>query len=184
MAWDVPLLALWAVASSTVTTGLALLVSQKLGSQQTWLPPFFNDSLPCEALDPFSSVLRPVNAMATVAYFLGGILILALAGEDASALITSGLNSPSPVRLLSRLPFWSAAWGLWMVALGAVSFAYFVAGTVEMAHAVTFVWWGMGAHVVSYAWARFTLDRPEVHEIGCQGCVCVVHVMDSWWWDR
>ena len=38
--------------------------------------------------------------------------------------------------------------------------------------------------MIAYAWARFVLDRPTVHEIGCYGCMCVVQVMDAWWLDR
>jgi hypothetical protein len=179
---DSPLVLLGACSCAAVITGMALLVSQTLGSQTTWPGPFASSI--CEYAMTSSSVVQPVNAMATVSFFLAGVIIIASAGHDASELIKLKLSAPAPVRLLARLPAWSLVWGSWLLAHGCTSFAYFASNAQYASGLVQFTWWGLTAHVVCYAWARVLLDRPEIHEVGCYGCVCVVHVTETWWFDR
>jgi len=183
---DLPLALLCVAACAVAICGIALLVSQRYGAAQVWSGPFY-DSDPggvCESAREASSVLRPVNAMASAAYFVVGIVIITLAAVDATRLIKAGRNEDPSVRLLSRVPAWSAIWGLWTVTLGGSSFAYFVMASPDVAYLMQFSWWALGAHIIAYAWARFLIDRPKVHEIGCSGCVCIVHVVEGWWFDR
>jgi len=105
---DVPVTLLFAGASVAAIVGPAILVSGSAGAAQSWYPPFVDDV--CETAAQTSSVVFPVNAMASVAYVLVGLAILAFAAVDATKLMKMPLRSVPPVRLLSRLPAWSAAW--------------------------------------------------------------------------